>query len=51
MEHTSFSEDEEHLIKIIVSDLENNNFEDGISVTINNNPFQMMTTYIHLPQF
>ena len=34
-----FSEDEEHLIKIIVSDLENNNFEDGISVTINNNPF------------
>ena len=34
-----FSEDEEYLIKIIVSDLENNNFEDGISVTINNNPF------------
>ena len=34
-----FSEDEEHIITIIVSDFDNNNFENGLSVTVNNNPF------------
>tara|TARA_B100000989_G_C19526294_1_gene467040 strand:+ start:1047 stop:2891 length:1845 start_codon:yes stop_codon:yes gene_type:complete len=34
-----YSEDEEHLIKIIVSDIDNNNFQNGVSVTVNNNPF------------
>ena len=34
-----FPEDEDHLITIIVSDFNNNNFENGLSVTVNNNPF------------
>ena len=34
-----FPEDEDHLITIIVSDFNNNNFENGLSVTVNNYPF------------
>ena len=34
-----FAEDEDHLITIIVSDFNNNNFENGLSVTVNNCPF------------
>ncbi len=34
-----FSEDEEHIITIIVSDFDYNNFENGLSVTVSNNPF------------
>ena len=34
-----FSEDEEHIITIIISDFDNNIFENGLSVTVNNNPF------------
>jgi len=34
-----FTEDEEHVIKIIVSDFNNNTFENVLSVTVNNNPF------------
>ena len=35
---TAFSDDQEYLLSILISDIAGNTFEDGISVVVNNNP-------------